>query len=290
MGAAAMPAAAVANAAAATATYLRIGEAPDAVLLRASGTALGLAEAFCGQMLVARDCEERMRPRAGWQRLAAMPVRGITGGAGLGIDIDAGGVGWVKVDGGEIVVRYSAGLAAAWEALPEAVMQGVVLLAAHLFERRDGDAMPPRGGGGAVAAVSADAAGRGDAGMSAATVLHAAVLAHLKATCRVFDAPTARAAMPVAVLGEAVLGASDAAGVSGRTGTIVVDYVDTGESPARLRALVGAVEAAAAGVPRALGEGWQLTGLRLTKSRIQRGKGDRWVASSEFAVRMYRVQ
>ena len=143
MGAAAMPAAAVANAAAATATYLRIGEAPDAVLLRASGTALGLAEAFCGQLLVARDCEERMRPRAGWQRLAAMPVRGITGGAGLGIDIDAGGVGWVKVDGSEMVVRYSAGLAAAWEALPEAVMQGVVLLAAHLFERRDGEAMPP---------------------------------------------------------------------------------------------------------------------------------------------------
>ena len=72
--------------------------------------------------------------------------------------------------------------------------------------------------------------------MSAGVVLHAAVLAHLKATCRVFDAPTARAAVPVAVLGEAVLGASDAAGVSGRTGTITVDYVDTGESPARLRA------------------------------------------------------
>jgi hypothetical protein len=89
--------------------------------------------------------------------------------------------------------------------------------------------------------------------MSAATVLHAAVLAHLKATCRVFDAPTARAAIPVAVLGEAVLGVSDATGVSGRTGTIAVDYVDTGESPARLRALVGAVEAAAAGVPRSLG-------------------------------------
>nr|WP_241769333.1 head-tail connector protein [Sphingomonas melonis] len=84
-----------------------------------------------------------MQPRAGWQRLAAMPVRGIIGGSGLGIDIDAGGVGWVKVDGGETLVRYSAGLAAAWEALPEAVMQGVVLLAAHLFERRDGEAMPP---------------------------------------------------------------------------------------------------------------------------------------------------
>lgn len=142
MGMAAMPAAAVASAAAATAAYLRVGEAPDAVLLRAAGSALGLAEAFCGQVLVARDCEERVLPRAGWQRLSAMPVRGITAEAGLGIDIDAGGVGWVKVEG-ETLVLYSAGLAAVWEALPEAVMQGVVLLAAHLFGARDGAAMPP---------------------------------------------------------------------------------------------------------------------------------------------------
>ena len=126
--------------------------------------------------------------------------------------------------------------------------------------------------------------------MSAGDVLRAAVLAHLTQTCRVFDAPSERAGMPVAVLGEVVLGTSDAAGVSGRTGTIAVDYADSGESPVRLRDLVGGVEAAMAGVPRGLGEGWQLTGLRLTKSRIQRAKGDRWVGSSEFAVRMYRVQ
>ena len=143
MGAGAMPAAAVAGAAAATATYLRIGEAPDAVLLRAAGSALGLAEAFCGPLLIARDCDERMRPKAEWQRLAAMPVRGITGGPGVAVDIDTGGIGWVRVEGAEAVVRYAAGLAAAWETLPEGLAQGVVLLAAHLFNRRDDGAMPP---------------------------------------------------------------------------------------------------------------------------------------------------
>ena len=126
--------------------------------------------------------------------------------------------------------------------------------------------------------------------MSAGSVLHAALAAHLRATIRVFDAPTVRAAMPLAVLGEAVLAASDATGVSGRIGTIAVDYADTGADPARLRALVGQVEAAMAGAPRALSEGWQLVGLRLTKSRMVRGKTDRWSATSEFAVRMYRVQ
>lgn len=143
MGAAAMPAAAVASAAAATATYLRIGEAPDPVLTRASAAALALAEAFCGQLLVARDCEETVRGGVGWQRLAALPVRGIVGGPDLAIDIDSGGVGWVRVAAGEVTVRYAAGLAAGWDALPEPLMQGVVLLAAHLFERRDGDALPP---------------------------------------------------------------------------------------------------------------------------------------------------
>lgn len=126
--------------------------------------------------------------------------------------------------------------------------------------------------------------------MSAGSVLHAGLLAHLTPTIRLFAAPPARAAMPIAVLGEATLSASDAVGVSGRSGTIVVDYADTGESAARLRALVGSVEAAMERAPRALGEGWQLAATRLTRSRLVRGKGDRWTASSEFAVRMYRIQ
>jgi len=82
----AMPAAVVADAAAAAADYLRM-PAADAVLTRAADTALGLAEAFLGTTLV---------PRGG--------------------------------DGA---------------AIPAPVMQGVVLLAVHLFEHRDGAVAPP---------------------------------------------------------------------------------------------------------------------------------------------------
>ncbi len=143
MGGAAMPTAAVAGAAGAAAAYLRIGEAGDAVLLRAAGTALALAEAFCGRVLIARDWEEALDAAAGWQRLAAVPVRSIAMPVEDGaIDIDADGVGRVRVSVATRV-RYSAGLAAEWAALPEPVMQGVVLLAAHLFEHREGGLGPP---------------------------------------------------------------------------------------------------------------------------------------------------
>lgn len=152
MGAAGMPAVAVAGAAAATAAYVRIVEAPDAVLSAAAGTALALAEAFCGQLLVARACEERVTASGGWQRLGAMPVRSIdsVGGLAVGdyaIDIDSGGIGWVRVAvpvaGGRVTVGYTAGLAVGWDAVPEPVRQGVVLLATHLFEHREGGTAPP---------------------------------------------------------------------------------------------------------------------------------------------------
>ncbi len=142
-GAAAMPAEAVAGAAGAAAAYLRIGEAGDAVLVRAAATALALAEAFCGQLLIVRACEQRVAAGGGWQRLANLPVRSIALAAEAGaMDIDVHGIGWVRLSAAT-GVQYSAGLAAAWEALPEPVMQGVVLLAAHLFEHREGDATPP---------------------------------------------------------------------------------------------------------------------------------------------------
>ena len=156
-----MPVGVVAAAAAAAGAYLRIVEAPDAVLTRAAGAALALAEAFCGQRLIGRGCEDVLRPRADWQRLAAVPVSAMGGLTALpvegapfvlpvgayAVDIDAGGVGWVRVtaQGGatRVAVQYVAGLAADWDALPEPVAQGVVLLAAHLFEHREGSAEPP---------------------------------------------------------------------------------------------------------------------------------------------------
>ena len=152
MGGAAMPVGVVAAAAAAAGAYLRIGAAPDAVLTQAAATAMALAEAFCGQRLIARECEDVLGVGAGWQRLSALPVGAIAGPTGLpvgayAVDIDAGGVGWVRVTAPgaatRVAVRYTAGLAEAWDALPEPVAQGVVLLAAHLFEHREGSAEPP---------------------------------------------------------------------------------------------------------------------------------------------------
>ena len=35
-------------------------------------------------------------------------------------------------------------------------------------------------------------------------------------------------------------------------------------------------------------EGWRVVGLALVRSRIARGSGDRWIAQSEFRVRMWR--
>ena len=126
--------------------------------------------------------------------------------------------------------------------------------------------------------------------MSAATVLHAAVVAHLRSHVRVFDAPPLRAAMPQLVVDDPVLAAADAAGVSGRVGTIALVYADDGERPERLRALVARIEAAMERLPVDLGaEGWRLAGLRLARSRLVRGRNEQWSGTSDFAVRMFRI-
>ena len=90
---------------------------------------------------------------AGWQRLPARPVVAIgavtAGGVALAvgdyaIDIDAGANGWVRVAAGvPVTVSYTAGLATSFAAVPTAVAQGMVALTAHLFEARDGVALPP---------------------------------------------------------------------------------------------------------------------------------------------------
>ncbi|MEH3035790.1 MAG: hypothetical protein PGN23_04740 [Sphingomonas adhaesiva] len=127
---------------AAVKAQLRAGLPDDDVLIVAyAETALGLAEGFTGQVLIARDVTVDVRGRAEWQLLPARPVRAITA-AGAGVDIDAGGNGWVRtiVDAR---VTLSAGVAADWASLPAALRQGVVVLAAHLFTDREGRAPIP---------------------------------------------------------------------------------------------------------------------------------------------------
>lgn len=132
----------------------------DDLLAALAETALGLAEQFLGQMLVARTLVVTLPVRSGWQRLALSPVTAITGVAGvaadgsavvlpvLGHDIDIlRGEGWVRLRDVGAAVRVTAavtaGAAADWNAIPAAIRQGAVLLAAYLFSERDTTRPPP---------------------------------------------------------------------------------------------------------------------------------------------------
>lgn len=134
--------AAITAAAAAAADYLRMAAA-DGVLVRAAAAALALAEAFCGQRLIERRFDQPVVASPDWQLLDEAPVRAIVAPVdGIALDIDRGGIGWVRA-AATGTVSYTAGLAADWATVPAPIAQGVVLLAAHLFEHRDGRGEPP---------------------------------------------------------------------------------------------------------------------------------------------------
>lgn len=145
---------------------LETGE-EDALIDRLVRSAIGFGEGFIGQALIVREEVQRLPASRDWQRLNLTPVRAITSVMGVpaegaafpmpmgnyGVDIDANGDGWVRVmepgAAGRIDVAFSTGLAMEWGGLPEAMRQGAVRLASHMFTHRDGD------GGGPPAAVSA---------------------------------------------------------------------------------------------------------------------------------------
>lgn len=144
--------------------YLRIaGGDEDALVARLIASAAMLCEQFTGQALLTRAFVETIPASGAWTRLGLGPVRAIVQAESLAadgsaavlpadayaVDIDANGDGWVRVaaPGGakRLRVTYEAGLSAAWTAVPEALRQGVVRLAAHMFSHRDAaaDAGPP---------------------------------------------------------------------------------------------------------------------------------------------------
>lgn len=143
--------------------YLRITTGDeDAVLAGLLRAATSLCEQFVGQWLMEREAREMVMVDRGWHRLAARPVTAIVEVAGLrddgsvealppqayAIDIDGNGEGWVRsVDGtaGRLLcVRYRAGMAQEMNALPEAIRQGIVRLAAdHHGARGSETAAPP---------------------------------------------------------------------------------------------------------------------------------------------------
>jgi hypothetical protein len=129
--------------------------------------------------------------------------------------------------------------------------------------------------------------------MSAAVVLTEAIRAALagyaplaEGLAGVFDAPPVRAATPYALIGEAQLSDWGTKDMVGREARVVVSLHDAGESPARLRRLSGEVELAMAGMPRAIGDGWDLASRVLLRARIERKGEGRWIATSEWRLRM----
>jgi uncharacterized phiE125 gp8 family phage protein len=142
---------------------LRIADGrEDALIAGFVRSAAAACEAFTGQALIARPLREVVAANGRWVRLAAGPVRTIDGVAALapggaesalapehvGIDIDAGGAGWVRVTGAagasRAAVRFTAGVAADWNGVPEPLRQGIVRLATHLYAARgDQEGSPP---------------------------------------------------------------------------------------------------------------------------------------------------
>jgi uncharacterized phiE125 gp8 family phage protein len=142
--------------------YLRLdGSGEDALLGRMVETATILCEAFTGIVLVRREFVETVPAERAWQRMAHAPVVAITAVVAVSadgeaealpadayaIDIDASGAGWVRLTRASGATRLRvtcrAGLAEAAADIPAPLAQGVVLLAAHLFDRRETLGAPP---------------------------------------------------------------------------------------------------------------------------------------------------
>ncbi|MEA3011472.1 MAG: hypothetical protein QOD42_17 [Sphingomonadales bacterium] len=72
---------------------------------------------------------------------------------------------------------------------------------------------------------------------------------------------------------------------AGRELRLAVILHDQGERPARLRALMGAAEAAAGAIPPDL-DGWRLINLVFLRSSLLREKGAAWAAAIEYRARL----
>ncbi len=127
-------------------------------LLRA---ALDLCEGFTGIMPLQAECEEVLPAACGWQVLATAPVQAITAVYGIpptgarfalssnayALELDVNGAGRVMVTtpgtAQRIAVRLTAGLAASWDVLPDALRHGIVRLAAHQHRERESSGASP---------------------------------------------------------------------------------------------------------------------------------------------------
>ena len=127
-------------------------DAPLTSLLRA---ALETCEAFTGSIPIEAGCEEVLPLSGDWQSLQSRPVQAITAVQAIlasgarsdlstsayAIDLDADGGGRVLAtapgEAARLAVRFTAGLAPDWDALPDALRHGLLRLAAHQHRERE---------------------------------------------------------------------------------------------------------------------------------------------------------
>lgn len=139
-------------------TFLRLrSSADDDVVSAIVGAATAMCEQFTRAAIIARDITEYLPITGDWQRLGHAPVRAIAAVTGIDAgggesalaagahssEIDAGGSGRVRVHAPGAAVRmriaYNAGLVGDVGEVPDAIRQGIMILAGHLLRARDAE-------------------------------------------------------------------------------------------------------------------------------------------------------
>lgn len=144
--------------------YLRIEQdEEDASLAGLAMAALAHAEQFANRLLLRRGVTQTVPASGNWTRLSPAPVLAVTGVVAIAadgtrsplppeafaIDIDGQADAWVRLlapgAARALEVTMTAGLAADWASLPEALRLGVLRLVGHLHAHRDrpDDGGPP---------------------------------------------------------------------------------------------------------------------------------------------------
>lgn len=136
------------------------GPREDAALTRLIGAALDMCEGFTGQLPLAATAEEVLTADGAWQQVASRPVHALLAveavapngtrtplaAEAYALELDANGGARVRVvnpalsslgSPGRIAVRFVAGLAPTWSALPESLRHGIIRFAAHQHRSRE---------------------------------------------------------------------------------------------------------------------------------------------------------
>lgn len=106
----------------------------------------------------------------------------------------------------------------------------------------------------------------------------------------IFDAPPARTPRPYLLVDDPVLTDWSTKDQDGREVRIAVLVRDRGSARQRVRGLAALVEAAIAGMPAGLGDGWQVASCVLVRTRLVAEDATSLTAIVEHRVRMLRTE